>query len=165
MKTAILVLGAWFFVVGQVFAQPAPQLWIVERGGDPVYVVKLSAIASASLHEYVVGGTVKVTEVTIGTLGSTQARFYHLQPVTETSSGGVAGLTNVLTQRGQQMAERVASVTGADPIWRGVIKDYPTTTHAHTVEYRVDSTEKLKALLKSVLKALETDRPESFKLD
>lgn len=165
MRWVVVLCVVWSLVVAQGMAQSAPGLWKVERLGETVYAVKLSAIASASLHEYVVGGTVRVTEVTIGTLGSTQARFYHLQPVTATSGGGPLGLANTLTQRGQQIAERAAEVTGAAPVWRGVVKDYPTTTHAHTVEYRVESLQKLQELLKSVVKALETDRPESFKLD
>lgn len=152
-------------LVGRGEAQVVQRLWQVDKGGQAIYVVRISAMASASMHEYVVGGSVLVTEVTIGTLGSTQARFYHMQPVTAATGGGVGGLTNIVTQRGQQVAERVAEVTGAPPVWRGVIKDYPTSTHAHTVEYRVESLELLRQLLNSAIKAMETDRSERFRLD
>jgi hypothetical protein len=45
------------------------------------------------------------------------------------------------------------------------VKDYPATTHAHTVEYRIESKEKLQGLLKSLTDSLTSGRGDSFKLD
>lgn len=70
----------------------------------------------------------------------------------------------MLTQRGEQVADRVAGVTGAERVWRGVIKDYPTSTHAHTVEYRIHSLEVLGKLLDSAVASLESGRGERFRL-
>jgi hypothetical protein len=163
---SFLILGIFFFGIVSSHGQSnANNFWQLIRGSDPIYVVRLNAITSASIHDYVVGGTVKVSEVTIGTQGSTQARFYVLQPISESGGGGVGGLATNLTQRAQDAAERATNLVGGTAVWKGVVKDYPATTHAHTVEYRIESKEKLQGLLKSLTDSLTSGRGDSFKLD
>lgn len=88
-------------------------------------------------------------------------RFYYIEPNTPKAPGGVgqSGLDR-LSDLAKEAAERV----GADDIWKRVVKTYPTTTHTHTVEYRVQSEEQLKQIFASVQGAFESGRGRNLKL-
>ena len=51
---------------------------------------------------------------------------------------------------------------GADQVWNRVVKSYPTTTHAHTVEYRVESEDQLKQIFASAQRAFESGRSDAY---
>jgi hypothetical protein len=41
-------------------------------------------------------------------------------------------------------------------VWQKVVKNYPTTTHAKTIEYRIQDTATLTAIYNSAVNALRT---------
>ena len=134
-------------------------IWRADLTGG-VYIVRLSAITSVSRHEYVVDGAARVTEVNIATSGSELARFYFIEPNTPKSpvAAGQRAL-NVVEGKAKEVSARVES----DDLREKVVKSYPTTTHAHTVEYRIADRETLIKLFKSIEDSWLSERSGSFK--
>jgi len=119
------------------------------------YMVNTVHIVSVSTHEYILNAAARVTEVTIGTVSHVTARFYYIEPLVSTGSGPGARVSELL-DRVQEKAGAVADRLGQEQIWKKVNKDYPATTHAHTVEYRVDTKEHLDLIFQSVVTAWRT---------
>jgi len=136
-------------------------LWIGQLPGGEVQIA-LNSIQFVSSHEYVVDGGARVVEVNIGTSSPLVTRFYFVGPpeVTSPLGAGQAVIDQVL-EKAQTITER----TGTDAVWQKVVKNYPTTTHAHTVEYRLETEAQLKSLFDSVSKAWRQGRPDKFTLD
>lgn len=105
---------------------------VVTAGGR--FVARLDQIASVSEQEYLIDGAVRVFECTVDTDGGQTARFYYLEPVTDSSSitAGSAALDRV-----KSVANQVTDKAGLGELDAIVTKHYPTTTHAKTSEYRV----------------------------
>ena len=116
------------------------------------YEVAVRAIVAVTSHEYLVDGVARVTEVNIDTTGSMLARFYYLEPTTPVSPLGIGQAT---ADKAQDLLKQAAEKTGQD-VWKKVVKNYPTTTHARTVEYRLAE----KADLNKIYEAAE----EAFRL-
>lgn len=145
-----------FYPMGRLAAQtpsPTPETVASERAfwraKMPAghYIVDIAKVTSVSKHSYVVDGAVLVTDVTIGTEGSELARFYYLEPLTPQPANGVGqGTVNVLKDRAKEAADRVDGVA----VWKQVVKNYPTTTHARTIEYRLETLESLNKLFYSI---------------
>lgn len=125
---------------------------------DGHFMVALDRIASISRSSYLLDGGLIVTEVTIDTVGTSLCRIYQITPAAEDSSSSAA---QRLTQRAREATNRVAEVTGAD-IANMVQKNYPTTTHAKTVEYRVQEIATLNALYGSLNKAWREGKGRKF---
>ncbi len=128
---------------------PGPLLTWRAQFPNGEYVVALHSIASISTHEYVVDGVAKVFELTINTRGSATARIYYLEALS-TPPGGIGEATiGVVRDKINEVRERLdtAGITNA------VVKNYPTTTHAHTIEYRVASRQQVQKLYESALKS------------
>jgi hypothetical protein len=119
-------------------------------GGN--YVVALSRITSVSRHRYVLDGAIIVDEVTIDTEGQSLARFYFLSPAT---TAGPVSSTAALAERALEVANNVAKEKGST-LQDMVVKKYPDTTHARTVEYRLSSEAQLSALYQSAKTAWQT---------
>jgi hypothetical protein len=142
-------------------ATPAPTnipMWRCNLPGGS-YSVALRAIVSVSSHEYLVDGAVRVTEVNIDTVGNALARFYYIEPTTPNSP--VTGLGAATIDKAQQLLQEGAARTGQD-VWQKVVKNYPTTTHAHTIEYRVADKDTLTRLYTSAESALRLNRNSVF---
>ena len=160
MKKLLLLVAV--LVSGTPVARAA--FWRCELPGG-TYTVSLTSVASVSSHEYVVDGAARVTEVTVGTTGAVVARFYYLEPNVPKSPIGLGqSLIDKVQERAQDVAGR-AEAAGIDPVWKKVVKNYPTTTHAHTVEYRVDSADKLETIRKSLEKAWRANAETSIKIE
>ena len=113
-----------------------------------VFLVALRNLQSVSTHEYIVDGAARVTEVTIATSSSVEGRFYYLEPIS------VSATQATLQQLQQHVQDLTSDHVGSDDkVWEKVIKNYPTTTHAHTVEYRLTSKENLQQLYSSLEQA------------
>jgi hypothetical protein len=134
-------------------------LWKCELPGG-TYEVLLRSIISVSSHEYLVDNLTRVTEVNVDTNGSTVVRFYYLEPVRPSTPSGIG---QSALDRVQDLAKEAAGRAGADQIWQKVTKNYPTTTHAHTVEYRLESKDQLTKLFTSVEHAWRTGQGTQFK--
>ena len=125
------------------------------------YIVELSAISSVSQHTYVIDGALKVTEVIVDTTGNSLARFYYIIPITNDSG---ANTLNGLTERGKELLDTAGEpVTGTKPS-NLVAKQYPTTTHAKTVEFRISKEEDLTRLLNSVQNSWMKNNGRKFTL-
>ena len=137
-------------------ATPPPTNILMWRCNLPggSYSVALRSIVSVSSHEYLVDGLVRVTEVNIDTTGNALARFYYLEPTTPNSP---LGLGTATIEKAQQLLQEGAERSGQD-VWKKVVKNYPATTHARTIEYRVTDKAALTGLYESAESALRLNR-------
>ncbi|MBA3962983.1 MAG: hypothetical protein H0X40_13945 [Chthoniobacterales bacterium] len=133
-------------------------IWRCDLPGG-TYEVALRAIVSVSMHEYVVDGVARVNELNIDTDGNMAVRFYYLEPIAAKSPTGIG---QSAIDRASDLAKEIGQRAGADQIWERVVKNYPTTTHAHTIEYRVESDDQLKQVFNSVQQAFESGRSGSY---
>lgn len=124
------------------------------------YAVNLGNITSISEHTYVLDGAVIVTEVTIDTTGNSLARFYYLEPVTENTK---LDILKRIQGRSTGLQERARKRTGMS-FDEMVQKNYPHSTHAHTVEFRVLSRAELNALYGSVYRAWDDGKGRTFSI-
>tara|TARA_B100000674_G_scaffold308490_1_gene256227 strand:- start:298 stop:837 length:540 start_codon:yes stop_codon:yes gene_type:complete len=122
------------------------------------YAVALSRITSISKHEYLLDGNLIVTEVTIDTIGSTTLRVYQITPAAQY---GTLSTGRKIVERGKDLLDRAGQRTGAD-IANMVQKQYPTTTHAKTIEFRVKDLGTLDALLGSAKGAWISGKGRKF---
>ncbi|HEX2750006.1 MAG TPA: hypothetical protein VHM91_18500 [Verrucomicrobiales bacterium] len=127
-------------------------------GGN--FTIALGKIASVSIHEFNVTGG-RVTEVNVDTEGSVCARFYFIEPL---KIGSALSGTELVKDRITELADTAAERTGTDKVWRKVQKDYPIATHAHTVEYRLQTKEEVSAIHGSVKAAWMTGRGRSISI-
>jgi hypothetical protein len=129
-------------------------MWRADLPGG-TYEVAIRSIISVSTHQYVVDGVARVTEMNIETPGSIEVRFYYLEPVVSTSPIGIGQST---LDKVQELANEASNRVnpGDSPPWEKVMKSYPTTTHAHTVEYRLDSQDDVQNLFNSADQAFRT---------
>jgi hypothetical protein len=134
-------------------------IWRAELPGGE-YIVRLSAITSVSLHEYIVDGAARVAEVNISTSGSQLARFYYIEPYPpKPPLPAGQKVLSALEDKAKEVSARVET----DDTRAKVVKSYPTTTHAHTVEYRLTDRESLNKLFNSIEEAWLNGRAGSFK--
>lgn len=137
-----------------------PQFWQASFGNGGHYLVKLGAIISASKHEYISDAAARVVEVTIGTSSEVVARFYFFEPVLrDTPIAAGQMLLNRAEEVKNQVATRVAPSAGK----LQVVKNYPTSTHAHTVEYALQTEAALGSLYNSLMAAIHTGRGRTWK--
>ena len=129
-------------------------LWTCTLPGG-TYQVLVSAILSVSTHEYVVDGAARVTEVNIDTSGSLTVRFYFIEPAVTAGPGGIGAAT---LGKVQSMLTEAADRSGTDA-WKKVVKSYPVTTHARTIEYRVGSKDSLTQIFTSAANSQATGKP------
>ena len=137
-------------------------LWRCELPGG-IYLVALRSIVSISSHEYVVDGLARVTEVNVATASTVEARFYFLEPLpTSAASTGPGASLQALQQHVQELT---AAHPEVEAVWQKVVKNYPTTTHAHTVEYRLNSKSDLESLYESLEQSWTTGKGVNFKIE
>jgi len=149
-------------------ASPSPSpsptripMWRCDLPGG-TYEVAIRSMISVSTHEYLVDGVARVTEMNIDTPGNLAVRFYYLEPITPTSPVDIGQTT---LDKAQELAEAAAGrVVPGEPPWQKVIKNYPTSTHAHTVEYRLDSLDQLQSLFNSAEQAFRLNINTQIKL-
>jgi len=123
------------------------------------YVVALNSIVSVAMHEYIVDGVARVTEMNVDTAGNALARFYFIEPMTPQSPLGIGQST---INKLQEMATDASTRTGQEEVWKKVSKTYPGSTHAHTIEFRVESLDELKKLFDSVDHAFREMKDTSY---
>lgn len=139
---------------------PRTPYWRCELPGG-TYEVAIRSIVSVSSHEYIVDGAARVNEVNVDTLGNMAVRFYYIEPKAAKSPVGVGqSAIDRLTDLTKEAGQRV----GAEHIWERVVKTYPTTTHAHSIEYRVENEDQLKQIFSSAQGAFESGVTAAFQL-
>ncbi len=135
---------------------PTRPLWKCTLPGGS-YQVLVSAILSVSTHEYVVDGAARVTEVNLDTSGQFALRFYYIEPAVTAGPGGLGAAT---LGKVQSILTDAADRSGSDS-WKKVVKSYPVTTHARTVEYRVGSKDSLTKIFTSASNSQATGKADS----
>lgn len=122
------------------------------------YMVALDRISSISRHKYILDGAMVVDEVTIDSLGQALARFYVVSPISAAApASGGAGII----ERGRELVEQSGQRVGAD-LQSMVVKKYPDTSHARTIEYRIADDAQLTSLYTSIRGAWESGRGRQF---
>ncbi len=165
------LLAAAFLALPPVIAQEEPDhgvtdsatrnpFWQVSFCCQGHYMVRLDRIASVSRHRYVLDGNVIVDEVTVDTNGQALARFYYLEPITD--SIGNDSVSRI-AERGRQIIDQTAARAGTE-IHNMVVKKYPETTHAKMIEYRLTSKDRLQALYASLRRAWESGEGRDLKV-
>jgi hypothetical protein len=134
-------------------------LWKAELPGGS-YIVARNAINSISSQQYVLDGVARVTEVNVTTTGNFHPRFYYLEMLSATSPADVPGAQIAIDHA--QAALAGAAQDAAPETASKVVKNYPATTHASTIEYRLDSAEQLQKLFESVERVWLTGESEVY---
>lgn len=171
MKPFLLLLALATALQAQTPAPPAqPPSATATASAQPLfrctlpggtYAVAVSAIVAVASHEYLVDGLARVTEVNIDTTGALVVRFYYLEPNTPNTPGGLGAAT---VEKAQQLFKEAADRTGQD-VWKKVVKNYPTTTHARTIEYRVTEREHLTKIYSAAEEAFRLRKTMMVKIE
>lgn len=129
------------------------RFWVARVDKSEI-MIAVDRLGSISKTEYIVDGKALVHEVVIDMLGGQAlTRIYFLEPVTKEMDNGVAKVVD----RGMELVERAADRVGTKAQDK-VQKNYPQTTHAHTVELRVKSLQDLDVLYASIKDAWVTGK-------
>ncbi len=118
------------------------------------YMVAIDRIASISMHQYVLDAQLLVTEMVIDTNGRGLARFYYVTSVAEESGSASAAR---IVGKGRELLDRAGQRAGSNALDLAQ-KNYPTTSHAGMIEYRMLDLRDLNALYKSLQNAWETGK-------
>jgi hypothetical protein len=122
------------------------RFWLCKIKGSEL-MIAVDRIAAISKTQYVLDGGVLVDEVVIETNGGQALnRIYSLRPVTDAMASNPASkiidrVRDVATERGSRLGTNLHEM---------VEKNYPTTSHARTVEFRVVAPEDLDVLYASL---------------
>ena len=155
-----LLLLPLLFLLATAAAQAQHKTVWGTSSAEGEYIVNLDEIVSVSSHSYVVDGAAKVTEVNIGTKSPLLVRYYYIDIITpETPSGVGKSVINKVTEIAKEAAGRTV------PSEIKVVKNYPTTTHAGTVEYRTGSLDTLTRIYNSAKQAFLYRKGEILKLE
>jgi hypothetical protein len=140
-----------------------PLIYEIELG-DGGYLVDLNHVTSISVHRFFVDGALMVDELTVDSLGNTVARFYvaDRNREVETPRGVGQSLLDKAQEKVDQARDRIGATNWMD---RAVVKSYPTSTHAHTVEYRISSKEQLMELYAHISDAWKKGQSGKFKIE
>lgn len=125
------------------------------------YSVAVRSMIAVSIHEYLVDGVARVTEVNIDTSGAMLVRFYFIEPTSPQSPLGIGTGT---VEKAQQLFTEAAQKTGQD-LWKKVTKSYPLTTHSRTVEYRVDSKEQVNKVFEAAEESFRLQKAKSINVE
>jgi len=123
-----------------------PHLWVA-RMMSGNYIVRVDRIASIGKHEYIANGATRVIEVTVTTNSSAIARFYYLDVATGSTISA---------------AKEAGRHAGNEGILFEVTKDYPNTTHAHTIEFRLRSEDAVNSLYSNLARTMETGKGRRY---
>jgi hypothetical protein len=147
---------------GQAQRRKMPfSLWKAELPGG-TYLVARNAISAVSSQQYVLDGVARVTEVNITTNGNFHPRFYFLEMIDVNAPVNVPGsqvATDMAISAGKDAAEEAVPDSATK-----VVKNYPTTTHAGTIEFRMPSAASVQKLYESVTRVWLTGESEVFTL-
>ncbi len=136
-------------------------LWEAELPGGN-YLVDLRRVSMVAMHKYQVDATMEVYEVTVDAEGSSLGRFYYVSRSGLKSPVGVGqSLLETMQERAAIVAERVGQ---EEVLENTVLKTYPTTTHARTVEYRMGELEQLDDLYRSIRRSWLLQRRGKFRV-
>jgi len=117
------------------------------KGGR--YIVKCGQMIALSRHEYVADAAARVVEVNLTLNSNTAVRFYYLEPVKLEGTGTIAAGQQAI-DKARQMVQEAANRISPTLTEPKVVKTYPVSTHAHTVEYVIKEEARLNSLFDSL---------------
>lgn len=137
-------------------------IWVATCGGGQ-FVIGLGSIVSLSKQIYILDNSAVITEVNVDTTGQALARFYYIEPITE---GSNFKSVNAANDRLLELADRAVNRAGGNAKKltkeNTVYKQYPMTSHAKTIEFRISSAADLDALYNSAMTAWRSGKGRSF---
>lgn len=119
-------------------------LWDGRFNGG-TYLVRCNQIIALSKHEYVADAAARVVEINLTMNSNMTVRFYYLEPV-RIEGGGALGAGQQALDRARAMVQDAASRVSPTIVEPKVVKNYPTSTHASTVEFVLASEDRLNSL-------------------
>lgn len=125
------------------------------KGGS--YLVKCDRISALSKHEYVADGVARVVEVNLTMNSNMAVRFYYLEPL-RLEGGGIVGAGQGVVDKTREVVQGAATRISPTLTEIKVVKSYPHSTHAHTVEFVLGTEEQLIALHASLERSFRTGR-------
>jgi hypothetical protein len=130
-------------------------------GGN--YIVRCNSIIALSKHEYISDGVARVVEVNL-TLNSAQVvRFYFLEAYKPETGSSTVGAGTVALERAKGMFEQAAGRVSPDLTTPKVVKNYPASTHSHTVEFVLKEEARLNAMFQSLERGFRTGQGRVWK--
>lgn len=123
------------------------------KGGS--YLVRCNQIIALSKHEYVADAAARVVEINLTMNSNMTVRFYFLEPV-RMEGGGALGAGQQALDRARAMVQDAASRVSPTIVEPKVVKNYPTSTHAATVEFVLGSEDRLNSLYSSLERSFRT---------
>lgn len=170
IKSTVFAALSSFLVLGQLshaqnndkkdntdVTTSSKRFWEADLPGGN-YMVALDRVSSVSMHSYIIGKSIVVYEVCVQTSGSGLVRFYTFEAVGERTDSNIA---KNLIDRGKNIIEQGGSRAGVDTNTT-VEKEYPITTHAHTIEYRLFDKGDLDQLYSSLKRSWKENRGRKF---
>lgn len=155
--------GLFFLLIISLPLSGRAQVYEVELASGN-YQVNLAQVTSISMHRFFVDGAFAVDEVTVDTLGNTVTRFYFVDRNRDVTAP--RGIGQSLIDRAQQKVEDVKERAGAPEFLdNAVVKSYPTTTHAHTVEYRIQTKDQLDKLFEHMTASWRKKQSGKYKIE
>lgn len=133
--------------------------WQASFANGGHYMVRLDHIATASKQIYISDGIARVVEVNIGADNAVVVRFYYLEPIGKDSTVSAA---QTLVDRAEDLAKQAAAKGSPSAAQIQVVKNYPTSTHAHTVEFALQDEASLDSLYTSLLSAINSGRGRTW---
>ncbi|MFN0078924.1 MAG: hypothetical protein ACKVY0_20885 [Prosthecobacter sp.] len=124
------------------------------KGGN--YIVRCNSIIALSKHEYISDGVARVVEVNL-TLNSAQiVRFYFLEPYKPETGSSTLGAGTQALEKAKGMFEQAAGRVSPELTTPKVVKNYPASTHAHTIEFVLKEEATLNSLFGSLERSFRT---------
>jgi hypothetical protein len=144
--------------VRELESQSNPRFWQCNINGGEI-MVAVDRIGAISKSQFLLDGGLLCTEVTIDTLGGQSlTRIYHVVPATQATPANAASR---IVDRAKEVVDNSANRAGVR-LHEMVQKTYPTTTHAHTVEFRVMDLADLEALYASLKATWTSGKGRTF---
>lgn len=130
------------------------------KGGN--YIVRANQIIALSKHEYISDGVARVVEINL-TLNSAQiVRFYFLEPYKPDTGSSTLGAGTQALEKAKGLFEQAAGRVSPDLVTPKVVKNYPVSTHAHTVEFVLKDEARLNTLYGSLERSFRTGQGRSW---
>lgn len=139
---------------GPTETKPVPEEFLQDgvwtgslKGGR--YMVKAAQIVALSKHEYIADSVARVVEVNLTLNSNSHVRFYFLEPVRLEGTGTLAAGQQAI-DKARALVQDAAARISPTLVEPKVVKNYPTTTHTHTIEYVIKDEARLNSLFASL---------------
>jgi len=127
------------------------------------YIVRCNSIIALSKHEYISDGVARVVEVNLTLSSAMVVRFYFLEPYKPESGSNTVGAATQALDKAKGLFDQAAGRVSPDLAAPKVVKNYPTSTHAHTIEFVLKDEAQLNSLFGSLDRSFRTGQGRVWK--